>query len=137
MKQGGFIVNGRPYQFFSREHAILNRILKGNGITRRGGVWNSFQSSNKGGRTAKRYSRGSWRKKGGRHHNKWVKYVPKRRKNPGERVKATTICLVIYHTIFDYSDGGNMSRRPFVWLFITRFLIRIGTCQSDPLFSYR
>ena len=77
MKRGGFIVNGRPYQFFSREHAILNRLLKGNGITRRGGVWNSFQSSNKGGRTAKRYSRGSWRKKGGRHHNKWVKYVPK------------------------------------------------------------
>ena len=79
MKRGGFIVNGRPYQFFSREHAILNRLLKGNGITRRGGVWNSFQSSNKGGRTAKRYSRGSWRKKGGRHHNEWVKYVPKKR----------------------------------------------------------
>ena len=83
MKCGGFIVNGRPYQFFSKEQAILNRLLKGNGITRRGGVWNSFQSSNKGGRrtgTAKRYSRGSWRKKGGRHHNKCVKYVPKRHK---------------------------------------------------------
>ena len=50
MKQGGFIVNGRPYQFFSKERAILNRLLKGNGITRRGGVWSSFQSSNKGGR---------------------------------------------------------------------------------------
>ena len=48
MKRGGFIVNGRPYQFFSKEHAILNHLLKGNGITRRGGVWNSFQS-NKGG----------------------------------------------------------------------------------------
>ena len=63
MKWGGFIVNGCLYQFFSREHTILNRLLKGNGITRRGGVWNSFQSSNKGGRrtgTAKRYSRGSW-----------------------------------------------------------------------------
>ena len=66
MKWGGFIVNGRPYQFFSKERAILNRLLKGNGITRRGGVWSSFQSSNKGGirtGTAKRYGRGSWRKK--------------------------------------------------------------------------
>ena len=57
MKRGGFIVNGRPYQFFSKEHTILNHFLKGNGITRRGGFWNSFQSSNKGGRrmgTAKR-----------------------------------------------------------------------------------
>ena len=83
MKQGGFIVNGRPYQFFLKEHAILNRLLKGNGITRRRGVWSSFQSSNKGGRrtgTAERYSRGSWRKRGSRHHNKWVKYVPKRGK---------------------------------------------------------
>ena len=83
MKLGGFTVNGRPYQFFSKERAILNRLLKGNGITRRGGVWNFFQSSNKGGRRmgkAKRYSRGSWRKKGGRHHNKWVKYLPKWRK---------------------------------------------------------
>ena len=44
MKWGGFIVNGRLYQFFSRERAILNRLLKGNGITRRGGLWNSFQS---------------------------------------------------------------------------------------------
>ena len=50
MKRGGFIVNGHLYQFFSKERAILNRLLKGNGITRRGGVWNSFQSSNKGGR---------------------------------------------------------------------------------------
>ena len=50
-------------------------------------------------------------------------------KNPGEHVKAT-LCLVIYQTIFD--SDGNMSRRPFIWLFITRFLIRIGTCQGDP-----
>ena len=81
MKRGGFIiVNGRLYQFFSKERAFVNRLLKGNGITRRGGVWSSFQSSNKGSRrtgTAKRYSRGSWQRKGGRHHNKWVKYVPK------------------------------------------------------------
>ena len=34
-------------------------------------------------------------------------------KNPGEHVKAT-LCLVIYHTIFD--SDGNVSRRPFVWL---------------------
>ena len=40
----------------------------------------------------------------------------------------TTLCLVIYHTIFD--SDGNMSRRPFVWLFITRFFIRIGICQG-------
>ena len=76
MKQGGFIVNDQPYQFFSKECTILNHLLKGNGITRRGGVCNSFQSSNKGGRrmgTAKRYSRGSWQKKGDHHHNKWVK----------------------------------------------------------------
>ena len=49
MKWGGFIVNGRPYQFFSKERAFVNCLLKlGNGITRRGGFWNSFQS-NKGG----------------------------------------------------------------------------------------
>ena len=107
MKWGGFIVNSRLYQFFSKEHAFINHLLKGNGITRRGGFWNSFQS-NKGGRrtgAAKRkggvwwnlsnkdfrenlrgYNRGSGRKKGGQwwkgggHHNKWVKYIPKRRK---------------------------------------------------------
>ena len=55
------------------------------------------------------------------------------KKNLGEHVKAT-LCLVIYHTIFD--SDGNMSRRPFVWLFITRFLIRMGTCQGDLLFGY-
>ena len=36
-------------------------------------------------------------------------------KNPGEHVKAT-LCLVIYHTIFD--SDGNVSRRPFVWLHV-------------------
>ena len=124
MKWGGFIVNGRPYQFFSKEWAILNRLLKDNGIARRGGVWSSFQSSNKGGRrtgTAKRYSRGSWQKKrssssqqvGKNMYPDVVRSNMIHDKNPGEHVKAT-LCLVIYHTIF-YSDG-NMSRRPFVWL---------------------
>ena len=37
MKWGGFIVNSRPYQFFSKERAFINRLLKGNGITRRRG----------------------------------------------------------------------------------------------------
>ena len=64
MKRGGFIINGRLYQFFSKERANLNRLLKGNGIARRGGVWNSFQSSsNKGGRrmgAAKRKGGGIW-----------------------------------------------------------------------------
>ena len=46
MKQGGFIVNGRPYQFFSKERAFVNCLLN-LGTTRRGGFWNS---SNKGGR---------------------------------------------------------------------------------------
>ena len=75
-------------------------------------------------------------KKGGCHHNKYQNAVRSNiihDKNPGEHVKAT-LCLVIYHTIFD--SDGNMSRRPFVWLFITRFLIRMGTCQGDPLFGY-
>ena len=49
MKWGGFIVNGRPYQFFSKEHTFVNRLLEGNGgITRRGGVWNFLQSNNEG-----------------------------------------------------------------------------------------
>ena len=46
MKRGGFIVNSRPYQFFSKECAFVNRLLN-LGTTRRGGFWNS---SNKGGR---------------------------------------------------------------------------------------
>ena len=33
--------------------------------------------------------------------------------NGWKHVKAT-LCLVIYHTIFD--SDGNVSRRPFVWL---------------------
>ena len=92
MKRGGFIVNGHPYQFFSKERAFVNCLLKlGNGITRRGGFWNSFQS-NKGGserRTGAKKKGGVWwnfsdkenlrgyrgsgrRKKGGQggHHNK-------------------------------------------------------------------
>ena len=30
MKRGGFKANSRPYQFFSKESAILNRLLKDN-----------------------------------------------------------------------------------------------------------
>ena len=48
MKWGGFIVNGHPYQFFSKERAFINHLLN-LGITRRGSFWNSFQSD-KGGR---------------------------------------------------------------------------------------
>ena len=88
MKQGGFIVNGRPYQFFSKERTFVNRLLN-LGTTRRGGFWNS---SNKGGRGAKRKGGVWWnfsdkdfrenlrragQKKGGHHHNKWD--VPKQR----------------------------------------------------------
>ena len=130
MKWGGFIVNGHLYKFFSKERAILNRLLKG----RRGGVWSSFQSSNK---SSRRTGKGTAEVLG-EHHNELINTYPVRSntihdKNPGEHVKAT-LCLVIYHTIFD--SDGNMSRRPFIWLFITRFLIRIGTCQGDPLFGY-
>ena len=57
MKRGGFIVNGRPYQFFSKR-AFVNRLLN-LGTTRRG-FWNSFQSSNKGGRRM-----GAAKRKGG------------------------------------------------------------------------
>ena len=46
MKRGGFIVNGHPYQFFSKEHTFINHFLN-LGTTRRGGFWDS---SNKGGR---------------------------------------------------------------------------------------
>ena len=61
MKPGGFIVNDRPYQFFSKECAFINHLLKGNGITRRRGFWNPFQS-NKGGSERRR---GAAKRKGG------------------------------------------------------------------------
>ena len=68
MKWGGFIVNSHPYQFFLKEREILNRLLKG----RRGGVWSSFQSSNKGGRRTEKGTAEVL----GEHHNELVKYVP-------------------------------------------------------------
>ena len=58
MKRGGFIVNGRLYQFFSKERAFINCLLN-LGITRRGGFWNFFQSDKSGGRT------GAAKRKGG------------------------------------------------------------------------
>ena len=58
MKLGGFIVNGCPYQFFSKECTFINYLLN-LGTTRRGGFWNSFQSD-KGGRKT-----GAAKRKGG------------------------------------------------------------------------
>ena len=83
MKQGGFIVNGRPYQFFSRERVILNCLFKGNSITRRGvfGIlFNLLTKVVEGQEQQKGTAEVLGEKKVVVITTSWLKYVPKRPK---------------------------------------------------------
>ena len=114
MKWGGFIGNGHLYQFLSKERTFINHLLN-LGTTRRDGFWNSFQSSNKGGRRT-----GAAKRKGGVWWNFSNKDFRENLRRAGQKKKVDKVVITtsgVYpndvrrSNIMEELTGGRGARR--------------------------